>query len=337
MSTPPFKQIHFDWLSEPEPGNDSIASIRLGDLPWTSIGLPPEYGTVLYSQHILALGMSFNPIRAEFSSAAFGRLIPGTVARVEFEEPTFQAVVLRGLRVVCRERFPAAHLAFAEGADLFRYTERYHSDMSVDGSYSGTCIIVSIRQTVLSQLIGEPSAGILLSRLNISQSPAIAVRSIPLHVSQHLVNGLTTHLGGSLLKLHLQANVLQYLAALVDYVCVESRESFRPGEHRARDRARSIHEQLVASDGKLPSLDVLAQQYGRSAKLLNEEFTREYGQSIFTFMVDFRLSQAHAALEQTDVSIKQLAARLGYTHVSNFTIAFKRKFGYPPGSLRKQR
>jgi AraC-like DNA-binding protein len=62
----------------------------------------------------------------------------------------------------------------------------------------------------------------------------------------------------------------------------------------------------------------------------------EFGSSIHGCMMEHRLSQAHAALRQTDTSIKQLAARLGYAHVSNFTIAYKRKFGYPPGSLRRK-
>lgn len=37
------------------------------------------------------------------------------------------------------------------------------------------------------------------------------------------------------------------------------------------------------------------------------------------------------------MSLKRLAERLGYAHVNNFTIAFKRTFGYPPGSLRKRK
>ena len=58
--------------------------------------------------------------------------------------------------------------------------------------------------------------------------------------------------------------------------------------------------------------------------------------AIYSFFTDHRLSQAHAALQQSKISIKQLDAMLGYAHVSNFTIAFKRKFGYPPGSLKRQ-
>lgn len=337
MHEKPFTSIHFDWLANPEGVDVAIAPIPLGDLPSTPIGLPPEYGTVFYSQHILALGMSFNSIKSTFTAEAFGRVLPGMVAKVEFEEPTFQAVVLRGLRAVCQERYPPAHLAFSEGLGLFRYTDHYDSQMSADGSYSGTSVIVSIRKTVLNQLIGHASAQALLAGLNLRQQPAISVRPIPLHISQHLMDGLAPHLSGALLKLHMQAKVLQYLVALVDYVCAEPGEPLAQFDTRARERTRAIHEQLLDCEGKLPTLDELAMQYGRSAKLLNEEFAREFGQSIFAFMLNFRLNQAHAALAGSDVSIKQLASRLGYAHVSNFSIAFKKKFGFPPGSLRRRK
>ena len=35
-----------------------------------------------------------------------------------------------------------------------------------------------------------------------------------------------------------------------------------------------LHERLMASDGKLPSLDELAREYGRSARRLNELFVK---------------------------------------------------------------
>jgi AraC-like DNA-binding protein len=53
-------------------------------------------------------------------------------------------------------------------------------------------------------------------------------------------------------------------------------------------------------------------------------------------MTDHRLAQAHALLQTEQISMKVLAARLGYSHVNHFIAAFRKKFGYPPGSLRKK-
>jgi AraC-like DNA-binding protein len=48
-----------------------------------------------------------------------------------------------------------------------------------------------------------------------------------------------------------------------------------------------------------------------------------------------RLDQAYDALMTTDVPIKLIAVNLGYSHVNHFSNAFRKKFGYPPGSLRR--
>jgi AraC-like DNA-binding protein len=197
---------------------------------------------------------------------------------------------------------------------------------------------VSTRMSVLDQLVGNTGTQALLARLNLQSSPTIAVRSVPLHVSKYLISGITSNLSGNLLKLHMQAHVLQYIAALIDHVAADDERSRgHHGNSHARERAQAIYDQLLACEGKLPTLDELAIKHGRSAKLLNKEFEREFGKSIFAFMIEYRLSQAHAALENTDISIKQLAFNLGYNHASNFTIAFKKMFGYPPGSLRRQK
>ncbi len=80
----------------------------------------------------------------------------------------------------------------------------------------------------------------------------------------------------------------------------------------------------------------MAVRCGMSARWLNEAFTREYGQTIFSFITGHRLNEAHAAMQEGNLPIKMISARLGYSHVNHFTIAFKKKFGYPPGSLRQK-
>ena len=104
----------------------------------------------------------------------------------------------------------------------------------------------------------------------------------------------------------------------------------------ANQRARKLHERLINMSGKLPTLDDLAIQFNVSARTLNDEFKAEYGQPIHTFITERRLIEAHAAIENTDISLKSLALRLGYIHSNHFLTAFRRKFGYPPGSLQKK-
>ena len=98
-----------------------------------------------------------------------------------------------------------------------------------------------------------------------------------------------------------------------------------------------MYEELSGLQGKMPTLDDLARQYGMSARVLNEEFRKVYGVSIFVYISELRLKEAHEALLQTDVPMKTMALNMGYSHVNHFISAFGKKFGYSPGSLRKRK
>jgi AraC-like DNA-binding protein len=335
MTKQPYKDVRYEWLTPSGEPLDGKEYDDFGETGWVDYPMHPETGKGGYEGLELVLGMSVVRTTLEFSPAMLGQWIPLMTTHIEFMEPSFQAFTQRGLHGSVKEDFPPRHVAVSPGMDLFRHTDRYCSTFTADGSFSGEAHHVSLSRRVLNQLIGEAMGDQLLAGLAITEPPALTVRPIPLHVSHLLMAAMTPTLTGPTRKLYCQAKILEYLSALFDFVCGSTTAT---PEHnpRARERVQAIHDQLMTCEGKPPTLDELARQYGRSAKLLNEEFAAEFGRSINGFMLEYRLDQAHAALAQSGVSIKQLAAKLGYAHVSNFAIAFKRRFGYPPGSLRQK-
>lgn len=104
-----------------------------------------------------------------------------------------------------------------------------------------------------------------------------------------------------------------------------------------RDKAIALHDFLVQSEGKLPTLDELGRRFGLSPKRLNEVFTDIYGSSIYVFISTHRLNLAREAILNSDIPLKVLAYRLGYKHVNHFNTMFTKKFGCTPGALRKNR
>lgn len=334
MIDQPFKKKQIEWLVDaPESGNVDIPAS--GDYPWVDLPIPPAIGKGGSIRFELSLGITLDALRFDFQPEAVGKILPGVVVNVEFDEPTFQATTFRGVRLIYEEAHPLSRFGLSEGIDFFRFTDRYQTTVSTDCSFSGSAVIMSARFSSMELLIGREMTMRLIDATGMGAMPSIAARKIPLHASHHLATAITPNMKGMSLKLFAQAKVLQYLAALNDHLWGADGETLRLDE-RTKQRVRSLHEFLIACEGKLPALEDLAMQFGRSAKLLNEEFASEYGQPIYAFMADHRLMQAHVALQHTAITIKQLSARLGYAHVSNFTIAFKRKYGYPPGSLRRK-
>lgn len=106
--------------------------------------------------------------------------------------------------------------------------------------------------------------------------------------------------------------------------------------HDSKDIVRHLHSYLINLDGKLPSLDDLAKKYGISARKLNEIFTQMYGSSIYAFTTSYRLTKAKEIIINTNVPLKVISYKLGYSHVNHFITMFSKKFGFAPGSLRKK-
>ena len=105
-------------------------------------------------------------------------------------------------------------------------------------------------------------------------------------------------------------------------------------ERRAIERARGrLLEDMVAP----PGLAALAAEAGLGVKALNAGFRSLYGGTVYEVLRDERLDHARMAIEAGGLSIKEVAARVGYGHVSNFTNAFSRRFGAPPRRFQKSR
>jgi AraC-like DNA-binding protein len=99
---------------------------------------------------------------------------------------------------------------------------------------------------------------------------------------------------------------------------------------RRRRAIREARERLLADMASPPSLRDLAAAAGMSEKALNAGFRALYGTTVFGVLRDERLEHARLALQTTGASVKSIAFRVGYNHVSNFTKAFADRFGEPP-------
>lgn len=335
----PYANIRFDWL-----GNDASSGLTISpsqeDLVRQKYLLPNGYGEGFVETLRLALGMTM--IRAEhhFEASATGHTIRVGDIQVEMNEPTFQAQIMRGGRVLESQIDHAEDLLLSPGVDLFRYSERYHIVPSLDGSNNSEMTCLSIGRTMLESLIDVEDTTELLTALDLMPSPNVRVKTIPLYISAFLHNSMSPALVGAARKLNCQARALDYLTALVQYL--KDTRGFDTGSGRTkssdkgRKRSQRVHEYLMSIEGKLPTLDMIATQFGGSARLINDEFIAEYGESIYTFITNQRLLAAHELIRTTDVALKGMSYRLGYAHVNHFITAFRKRFGYPPGSLRRK-
>ena len=84
-----------------------------------------------------------------------------------------------------------------------------------------------------------------------------------------------------------------------------------------------------------PTIGELARQIGLNEAKLMHDFKQLFGQTIFDFSQNLRMDEAKKLLETTERSITEVAFDVGYEYSSNFTTAFKRRFGITPSAARE--
>lgn len=176
----------------------------------------------------------------------------------------------------------------------------------------------------LEKIAGKP--GILNS---FSVSPAM----------RHIVsNALATPLIGPLRRLYLEGTVLQLFALIFQSELLEPIRTDHILNERQAERKCAVIAADLLTEGLTdpPTLLELSQATGLSARKLSSVFKDTYSMNMVEYLADQRLQVARDLMhDQPDYPLKVLAQDVGYNHVSNFSTAFKRKFGLSPAAYIK--
>ena len=337
MTKTPRAPVTVRWLIDPDESVRvaAVLPVEVEVLQHGAYPFPPELGHGWFERLTLGPGVSLYRGVHRFRPGTSGRLVPLGEFTADFPETMLWAQSVRGGTILHREFVPPAELIYRPGHDFFRRADRFHSIPAVDSSSDSEMTCLLIADGALTGLLGEELARQLIVRLGLEAPPAATVLQMPRHLAAPLHAALSPTLSGQVQRLFGQAKVLEYLCALAAHLGADESESVQT--ERARDGVRALHDYLLRLEGKLPTVEQLALSFGMPARRLNDAFAREYGEPIYAFVSNVRLTEAHAALLEGELPIKVLSRRLGYSHVNGFTRAFTRKFGYPPGSLRRGR
>ncbi|NME68710.1 helix-turn-helix transcriptional regulator [Flammeovirga aprica] len=95
-------------------------------------------------------------------------------------------------------------------------------------------------------------------------------------------------------------------------------------------RLMELKDKLINPFEPLPSLSVIADEYGYSLSKLKRDFGSVFGSSIKRFHTDLRLEKAKELLQHEKRSITEVARLVGYNSVSKFSLGFKKAYGITP-------
>lgn len=95
-------------------------------------------------------------------------------------------------------------------------------------------------------------------------------------------------------------------------------------------KIRKAKDIVIARMAEPPSLQELADEIGLNLKKLKEGFKQIYGDSVFSFLFDYKMEVARKLLEAGDDNVNEVGHKVGYSTSSHFIAAFKKKYGTTP-------
>ncbi|HEX6277479.1 MAG TPA: helix-turn-helix transcriptional regulator [Polyangiaceae bacterium] len=138
---------------------------------------------------------------------------------------------------------------------------------------------------------------------------------------------------GASRQLFLEAKGLELLAGLIDELALAS-EALSPLGTRDIERLERARRLLLERMTDPPSVPELARAVGLNEFKLKAGFRTLFGTSVYGYLRAQRMEQARRLLLEPDLSVTEVALRVGYANPSKFAEAFRKQFGLPPSAVR---
>jgi len=154
--------------------------------------------------------------------------------------------------------------------------------------------------------------------------------------SKDLMQAIMDNHEGSLL--HYQNKILRIVEIFFDWLTDESRHlSQKTGISRNDINAAQKIESILTSDDVTipPTIKELAREVAMSESKLKKVFKAVYALPVYEYFQKHRMQKARLMLLSGNFSIKDVGYTLGYSNLSNFTLAFKKEFHKLPSDVVK--
>jgi AraC family transcriptional regulator len=97
----------------------------------------------------------------------------------------------------------------------------------------------------------------------------------------------------------------------------------------------SVKEMLQDEPSRVPSVATIGREVGVHPVHISRAFRRYFGCTIGEYVRRLRVQRAQQLLGDSRVSLSEIAALVGYSDQSHFSVAFKRLTGTSPGAYRR--
>lgn len=95
-------------------------------------------------------------------------------------------------------------------------------------------------------------------------------------------------------------------------------------------KIKKVKQIIISRMAEPPTLQQLADEINLPLNKLKEGFKQIYGDSVFSFLFDYKMEVARQLLATGSHNVNEVGLKVGYSTSSHFIAAFKKKFGTTP-------
>ncbi|WP_299682081.1 helix-turn-helix transcriptional regulator [uncultured Tenacibaculum sp.] len=101
-------------------------------------------------------------------------------------------------------------------------------------------------------------------------------------------------------------------------------------DERDVSKIRKAKDIIISRMAEPPTLQELSNEIGLNLKKLKEGFKQVYGDTVYSFLFDYKMEHARKLLESNRYNVNEVGLQVGYSTASHFIASFKKKFGTTP-------
>lgn len=186
-------------------------------------------------------------------------------------------------------------------------------------------ILIPLPLSVMTSI--ENITAISLFSENIEAGPGIL---------QVIRDTLSCEMEGKLRIMYLEAKSIELLSLVLKRLFSQHKHSGKFLKQHHIEKLHATREMIINNYDVSITLKMISREVGMNDFILKKGFKVLFGITIHDYIVDVRMRKAQQLLVETDRTITDIALSVGYSSISNFSSAFRKKFGYAPSSVKTQ-
>ena len=179
----------------------------------------------------------------------------------------------------------------------------------------------------IKSLIDRSSTGFFAESYKTTPAIAVALHQI-----------LNCPYQGLTKQLYLESKAIELLALNLAIISSDRTTPFQTYQPKPEEieRLHYAKEILIAKIDDPPTLNALARQVGLNEYKLKQGFHYLFDTTVFGYLHSYRMERSHLLLKSGTMKVTDVAQAVGYSNLSHFAAAFRKKFGVNPSVLKNR-